>query len=152
MRILTIIPLFLLICLVWAPTTSGQTTPLRYGIGRDLNAFPQDSPLTLKSSILKSLEAGRIDYLIAHLTDPKFIDPRIAKSFEGKLENQARETKAKLVGTELGNQLKLILQGGQLTIKGNEAVIIHPKLGNGLIVRFLKIEKLWYMDNRKSQE
>lgn len=152
MRILTIIPLLLLIGGVLNGSVFAQTAPVRHGIKQDLKTFPQDTPLAVKGSILKALETENFEYLIAHLIDPEFIDQRIAKSFEGKLENQVRETKGKLVGTDLGNQLRMILKEGELTIKDTEAVLIHPKLGNTLMVRFVKIEDLWYMDNRKSQE
>jgi hypothetical protein len=151
-RILTIIPLLLLIGGVLNGSVFGQTSPVRHGIKQDLKSFPQDTPQAVKGSILKALETANFDYLIAHLIDLEFIDRRIAKSFEGKLENQVRETKGKLVGTELGNQLRMILKEGKLTTKDTEAVLIHPKLGSTLVVRFVKIEDLWYMDNRKSQE
>ena len=56
-----------------------EPPPPRYGVPPNLDLFPQDTPQAALSSAVKAVEKGRIDYLAAHLIDPKFIDDRVAE-------------------------------------------------------------------------
>jgi hypothetical protein len=54
----------------------------RYGIPGNPRLFPQTEPKTVLASAIKAAEAGRYDYLVAHLMDEKFI--------EGRIDNRAK--------------------------------------------------------------
>jgi hypothetical protein len=49
----------------------------RYGIPGNPRLFPQTDPKTALASAIKAAEAGRFDYLVAHLMDEKFVEGRI---------------------------------------------------------------------------
>ncbi len=74
----------LLCCGVLALTLSAQDQPppsklaKRYGLDASAMLFPQGTPQDALKSLLKAATSKRIDYLVAHLADPKFVDPRIA--------------------------------------------------------------------------
>ncbi|NDH06814.1 SDR family oxidoreductase, partial [bacterium] len=54
----------------------------RYGIAVDEAAFPQNSPENLRKSLLKALESDKIDYMLAHLAHPAFIEKMVNKAVE----------------------------------------------------------------------
>jgi hypothetical protein len=49
----------------------------RYGIPGNPRLFPQTDAKAVLASAIKAAEAGRYDYLVAHLMDEKFIEGRI---------------------------------------------------------------------------
>jgi hypothetical protein len=49
----------------------------RYGIDPDLKKYPQGTPKDGLGSVLKALGEKQIDYLLAHLADPAFVDKRV---------------------------------------------------------------------------
>jgi hypothetical protein len=50
----------------------------RYGFEVNLNYYPQKTPQETLLSIAKSFENKRVDYLLAQLADPRFVDETIA--------------------------------------------------------------------------
>lgn len=51
--------------------------PVRYGVTVSPDAFPQNNPKKALASVVRAIEAGKADYLAAHLLDPKFVDDRV---------------------------------------------------------------------------
>lgn len=65
----------------------------RYSIPANARLFPQTDPKAALTSAVKAIEAGRYDYLVAHLMDEKFIEGRIterAKLFEPEADRDLR--------------------------------------------------------------
>ncbi|HEV3084092.1 MAG TPA: hypothetical protein VGY66_30190, partial [Gemmataceae bacterium] len=62
---------------VWGQADAGEKLVLRYRIPANYDKYPQDKPNTALSSAVKAIELGQIDYLLAHLADPAFVDKRI---------------------------------------------------------------------------
>jgi hypothetical protein len=50
----------------------------RYGLDVNLNSYPQKTPQEALLSIGKAVENKRMDYLMAHLADPRFVDESVA--------------------------------------------------------------------------
>jgi hypothetical protein len=48
-----------------------------YGVVTRLRAFPQDTPQAAVRSVITAIEKGEIDYLVAHLMEPAFVDARV---------------------------------------------------------------------------
>src|SRR5262245_13732414 len=67
----------------------------RYGIQPDPRGYPQASPKETLASVLQAIERRRIGFLLAHLTDPQFVDERV-KMYKGDFEQLVRETTTKL--------------------------------------------------------
>jgi hypothetical protein len=65
----------------------------RYGIELDTKKYPQSNPKEALGSVLKAIGDNRVDYLLAHLADPAFVDKRIgtyASQLDPSLNEQTR--------------------------------------------------------------
>jgi hypothetical protein len=62
----------------------------RYGIELDTKKYPQTSPKEALGAVLKAIGDNRVDYLLAHLADPAFVDKRIA-TYAGQLDSSLNE-------------------------------------------------------------
>jgi hypothetical protein len=61
-------------------TIPGQEkTNRRFGIDEDSGQYSQKSPPEALASVIKAIQFNRIDYLLAHLADPEFVDKRMAE-------------------------------------------------------------------------
>ncbi len=67
-----------------------EPPPPRYGVPPNLDLFPQNTPKAALASAVRAIEKGRIDYLAAHLIDPRFIDQKVADRAR-LLEKQVEE-------------------------------------------------------------
>jgi hypothetical protein len=67
-----------------------EPPPPRYGVAPNLDLFPQDTPKAALASAVKAIEKDRIDYLAAHLIDPRFIEQKVADRAQ-LLERQVEE-------------------------------------------------------------
>ena len=50
----------------------------RYGVPAERERYPQDIPQKALSSVLRAIDNNQVDYLLAHLADPRFVDKRVA--------------------------------------------------------------------------
>jgi hypothetical protein len=50
----------------------------RYGFDVNLDLYPQKTPQETLLSIARAVENKRVDYLLAHLADPRFVDESVA--------------------------------------------------------------------------
>src|SRR5439155_9853990 len=73
-----------------------EAIPRRYGIEANLRDYPQETPKETLASVLRAIERGRINYLLAHLADPAFVDQRVKEVYGGDFEELVRETTGKL--------------------------------------------------------
>jgi hypothetical protein len=48
--------------------------PQRFGFDVDETTFPQQKPADAMKSIARALERKKVDYLLAHLSDPLYVD------------------------------------------------------------------------------
>src|SRR5690348_9777120 len=60
-----------------AQTGDKDKPVIRYGIELDIKKFPQNTPKDGLGSVLKAIGEKRFDYLLAHLTDPAFVDKQV---------------------------------------------------------------------------
>jgi hypothetical protein len=68
----------------------------RYGIAPDLKMYPQATAKQTLESILKAVESKRVDYVVAQLADPEFVDDRVKRLYGGRFEEQVEDTRARL--------------------------------------------------------
>ena len=67
--------------------------PPRYGVVVAPEAYPQRTPREALLSAVRAVERGKVDYLVAHLIDPKFVDTRVlarARLIEEDVEKELR--------------------------------------------------------------
>jgi hypothetical protein len=50
----------------------------RFGIDAERDRYPQDTPQKALASVLRAIDNSQVDYLLAHLADPRFVDKRVA--------------------------------------------------------------------------
>jgi hypothetical protein len=52
-------------------------TVKHFGIDLNLERYPQNTPKEALASVLKTLDDSRVDYLLAHLADPEFVEAKL---------------------------------------------------------------------------
>jgi hypothetical protein len=107
----------------------------RYGFEVNATVYPQESPLKALASVVKAIQNGRIDYLLAQLADPQFVDRRVG------------EYKTQLVGSE---DAKTILAFQRLAKETADHFREDPLLVKEM-QRFVRAEKeAWEVDEDKA--
>jgi hypothetical protein len=132
----------------------------RYGHDYTPSLYPQSNPGEALQSIVKALEAGRVDYLLAHLADPKFVDPRIAEYkalYTGGDEGRALVAFERLVrettlhfreDPALLKELRRFAKDAEWETKEAEAAGAL-KQGSPRRVYLRKLEDRWFLENRQ---
>src|SRR5262249_47654862 len=72
---------------------AGEKAPRRYLIDADLEQYPQDTPEKALKSAVKAIDGRKIDYLLAQLADPEFVDRRVEEykaDFGEKVKEESR--------------------------------------------------------------
>jgi hypothetical protein len=120
----------------------------RYGVDADYDAYPQKIAKACLESVLKAIERGQIDYLLAHLVDPQFVDSRV-KALGGNFRELVRETRARL-GDDPATvkELRRFLQEGQFEESG-DTVTVRLKDVKSRAVFLKQINERWYLENRQ---
>ena len=122
----------------------------RYGIEADLKTYPQGTPKETLASVLKAVENKRIDYLVARLADPEYIDERVKHTFGGKFEEQVNDTRTKLDPPAV-KLLERFLKDGDWIGKESPVSVVLKDV-KGRVVSFVKIGDRWYMQNSDKPE
>jgi hypothetical protein len=144
------------IVLCWDVSVLAQapkdTPPRRYGIEANLRDYPQETPKETLASVLTAIERGRINYLLAHLADPAFVDNRVKVIYGGDFEELVRETTNKLADNPNSTkELQRFLKEGEWEA-GDTSASVKLKDIKDRQVFFRKIGKRWYLENRQKPE
>jgi len=78
-KLVAVVSLLILVLGVEAEQGDKGKVPQRYGLDLDTKRFPQSNPKEALGSVLKAIGDKRIDYLLAYLADPAFVDKRVAQ-------------------------------------------------------------------------
>jgi hypothetical protein len=116
----------------------------RYGIAPDLKTYPQGSAKETLDSVLKAVETKRVDYVVAHLADPAFVDDRIKRLYGGRFEEQVQDTRARLDPLTI-KQLQRFLKDGDWQQEGDR-VTVRLK-DNERRLHFKKEDGRWFMEH-----
>ena len=119
----------------------------RYGVALDAAGFAQGTPQQALASVVKAIEAKRVDYLLAHLADPTFVDGRV-KVTGGDFRGLLAETTDRLVNDP--GALKLLRRArdeGQWSVDGAEGSVRLKD--ETRVVRFRKVGERWFMENSR---
>jgi hypothetical protein len=125
-----------------------KATSRRYGVVLDLNRYPQAAPKDTLASVLQAIDNRRLDYLLAHLVDPEFVDERV-KKVRGNFEEVVKEARAKLAdNSELVKDLRRFLKEGEWNTTETTASVGLKDVKDRMAF-FRKIESRWYLENRQ---
>jgi hypothetical protein len=129
-----------------------EAAPRRYGIEADLRDYPQETPKETLASVLLAIERGRINYLLAHLADPTFVDKRVKEVYGGDFDELVRETTGKLTDNPAAlKELRRFLKEGEWE-GGETTASVKLKDVKDRQVFFRKICQRWYLENRQKPE
>jgi hypothetical protein len=137
--------LILLALMFSLPTLFAET---RFGVVEDTKTYPQASPKETLASLIKATEAKKIDYLVAHLAEPPYIDQRVKETFGGKFAEQVDETRGRLDLVRVKLLKKLAEKGKWKIEEKNATVEIEESMERPAY--FVKIGEKWYLRNNMS--
>jgi hypothetical protein len=136
--------------LALAAQDGANLTPAkRHGVDLDLKTYPQTAPKDVLGSLLKAVDAKRVDYVLAQLADPEWVDRRV-KETSGGFAALVEECTARLVGNEaVVRRLKKMLAAGEWKIDTAAASVRLKETDDGVLF-FRKMSGRWYVENRKN--
>src|SRR5437773_11193427 len=80
---------------VTATPVQGRESAARFRVAPDLKTYPQGTAKEAFASVLEAIKKKRIDYLLAQLAEPDWVDGRV-EAYQGGFEELVKETTAKL--------------------------------------------------------
>jgi hypothetical protein len=140
--------------IIWAcftvPGATQETKPAgRYGIEPRLQTFPQNNPKEALASVLAAIEAKRIPYLLAQLTDPDWVDKRVKEIYGGRFDELVAETSMKLADNPAAvKELRRFLKEGEWD-EGENAASAKLKDVKNRQVFLRKVGTRWFLENRQ---
>jgi hypothetical protein len=132
-----------------ADSDKGEETK-RYSIEADLKTYPQGTPKETLASVLNAVENKRVDYLVAQLADPEYIDERVKRTFGGKFDEQVNDTRTKLDPPTVKLLQRFLKEGDWIGKESPASVVL--KDAKDRAVTFIKIGDRWYMQNNDKPE
>lgn len=150
MRVVVAVLFILSVLALQAPALQqAPAATTRYGIPLDINKFPQNTPKDCFASVVKAIDDRHIDYLLAQLTDPAFVDMRV-KDSGGSFEEVVKEASARLVNDPLAvKELKRFLREGEWQEEEGTASVKLKDVKNRTV--FLrKLNDRWFFENRRN--
>jgi hypothetical protein len=129
----------------------GQQPPTlnpRYSLEFDIDGYRQDTPKETLASVIKAIEQKKVDYLLAHLADPLFVEARVAEVHKGSFPAMVQETLAKLRDDpESIALLRRFLNEGQFDNEDMEGRATLKGAKDRLY--FKRYETRWFLENRR---
>jgi hypothetical protein len=138
----------ILLTVVLVSATLAEPAPAaRQGIDPDLKTYPQATAKEALASVLKAIENKRVDYLLAHLADPEWVDQRLQDT-GGKVNELRQEATARLVDDPgAAKQLQRLLKEGEWETD-SAAAAVHLKEGTDRWVFLRQSNGRWFLENR----
>jgi hypothetical protein len=128
------------------------TPPRRYGILLNQRTYPQEDAKQALASVVKAIDRQRIDYLLAHLADPDFVDERVKEVYGGNFDELVKETTTKLKDNPTeAKLLERFLKEGEWDAKENTATASLKDVKDRQVF-MKKVGKSWYLENRQKAE
>jgi hypothetical protein len=140
----------------------GDKPVIRYRIDANFEKYPQNEPRQALASVVKALEAGQYEYLLAHLADPAFVDKRVEEYKAQIKQKLAEDGKTLLAFDRLANEtrehfkedpgtvreLLLFAKSGDWETKDANAEA-RVKTIPARRVFMKKIDNRWYLEDRQ---
>ncbi len=129
--------------------SSGAESATRYGIAPDLRTYPQSTAKETLDSVLKAVEARRVDYVVAQLAEPAFVDDRVKRLYGGRFEGQVEDTRARLDSLTVKLLQRFLKDGDWQEDKDRVAVRLKD---NDRRLCFHKDNGRWFMEHRSKSK
>lgn len=137
-------------CLLLAASVSlGQGTS-RHGVTVDVMTYPQASAKDALASVLKALDAKKLDYVVAQLADPGFVDDRVKRIYAGRFEEQVQDTQARLDPATV-KLLRRFQKDGKWAMTKDEAVVTLDDVKDRS-VRFVRQGDRWFLRHENTPD
>jgi hypothetical protein len=154
--------LLLLLCVGAVVAQEGDEDKLarRYSIDVNEDIYPQKKPEEALKSVVKAIGAGHIDYLLAHLADPGFVDKKVAEYrglYKGKETSRTVLAFDRLVSETtkhfrddplLVAELKRFANEGEWKTEDKLAAATAKSVP-GRQVSMRKVQDRWFLENRR---
>lgn len=127
------------------PAAQGEKSSARYEVEAHPKSFPQGTPKEALASVLKAIDLKRIDYLLAHLSDPDWVDER-AKTYEGGFTELVKEATAQLDPPAVKKLSRFLKEGTFEMLDGS--AVVQLKDVKDRVVRLRKVGARWYLESR----
>ncbi len=140
------------VVLVLLGTASGalaqEPSTTRYTIDLNLDAYPQKTAKDCLESVLKAIDGRQVDYLVAQLADPQFVDMRV-KVLAGGFKELVAETRMRLAEDPAAvKELRRFAKEGQWE-ESEGAATVRLKDVKTRAVFLRKLKDRWYLENRQ---
>jgi hypothetical protein len=139
------------VCASGAPAQQPKDTKpdKRYGIEADLLTYPQAEPKETLASVIKAIDGGRINYLLAQLADPDWVDQRVKQIHGGKFDAMVDETTTKLSSDRTTiKELRRFLNEGNWETTGDTASAQVKDIKNRRVY-LRKIGRHWFFETQQ---
>jgi hypothetical protein len=131
------------------PRAGAQEKDVRHGVALDSKAYPQATPREALASVLKALAARKVDYLVAHLADPSFVDDRVKRVYGGKFAEQVEDTRGRLDPFAV-KQLERFAKDGKWDIGKEEATVAVEEIKDRQ-VKLIRKGGRWFLANAQGK-
>jgi hypothetical protein len=138
---------FSIVAVVALVGSGSSDSDKRYEQAVDLKKYPQASPKEALASFIKCINNKDIEYFVAQVAEPKFVDQRV-KDLGGHFEEVVKEARQKLVDDPA--TLKLLgrlAQEGEWKTEDDRATVSLTDVPDKA-VHFVKNGSRWYVENR----
>jgi hypothetical protein len=135
--------------LVLLACAAAQDAP-RHGVTVDASTYPQATPKDALASVLKAIDGGKFDYLVAHLADPSWVDDRVRRVYAGHFEDQVSDTRDRLDPAAV-KLLRRFAREGTWTVGKTTAVVGLDDVRER-VVRLVKRGDRWYLAHDATPE
>jgi len=136
-----------------AAVQKAERPPARYGVEARPEAYPQTTPKETLASIIAAVEQKRLDYVLAHLTDPQFVDRRVKDYYGGSFDELVREARGKFADNPaLVKEFERFLKEGEWEGGDGPAATARLKDLKTRLMFFRKIDNRWFLENRQKPE
>jgi len=125
-----------------------EKTDRRFGVVFDPEHFPQKTPKECLGSVIKAIDERKIDYLLAQLADPEFVNQHVKAA--GGFAEFVKQTSDRLASDPAKvRELKRFLDEGTWE-EADDAATARLKDVKGRAVFLKKIENRWYFEDRQN--
>jgi len=133
------------LCCLGLPAAQANKATGRYAVEANLKSFPQGTPKEALASVLKAIDLKRIDYLLAQLSDPNWVDERV-KISEGGFAALVKEATDRLDPPAVKKLMRFLKEGTFET--ADDTAVAHLKDVKDRVVRLRKVSGRWYLESR----
>ena len=138
-----------------------KKSPRRFGLEVDEETFPQQTPDKAMKSIAKALDRKKVDYLLAHIADPNYVDYWVDR-YKVDFPQGKEESRRLLAFDRLVRETTLYYQNDPLILKDLRIFAKEAKwaeeggLATGTVetiparkVFLRKIGDRWFLENKQ---